>query len=133
MLVVLVVLAYGWFSVRVVVSIFHSLDLTGGVGWMFTFLALAHMLDATQWMGWGGVGGMLTFLEKTAVAYLRKKTPEKSVAAKWRHKVLRNASFKQKQQDTHSISKPSDNMLTSGSIAFTIEILLRIFPQMEIA
>ena len=27
----------------------------GGVG-MMTFLALAHMVDATQVMGWGGVG-----------------------------------------------------------------------------
>ena len=54
-----------------------------GVGGMLTFLALAHMLDATQVLGWGGgdvnvpctcthvgcyarcwvgVGGMLTFL-----------------------------------------------------------------------
>ena len=32
----------------------------GGVG-MMTFLALAHMVDATQVMGWGGVG-MMTFL-----------------------------------------------------------------------
>ena len=47
-------------------SIFHSLDFClhqvdatqwmgwGGVGGMLTFLELAHMLDATQWMGWGG-------------------------------------------------------------------------------
>ena len=37
----------------------------GGGGWggggMMTFLALAHMVDATQVMGWGGVG-MMTFL-----------------------------------------------------------------------
>ena len=32
----------------------------GGVG-MMTFLALAHMVDATQVMGWGGVG-LMTFL-----------------------------------------------------------------------
>ena len=28
-----------------------------GVGWVLTFLELTHMLDPTQWMGWGGVGG----------------------------------------------------------------------------
>ena len=35
---------------------------TNGLGWggMITFLALAHMLDATQ-VVWGG-GGMITFL-----------------------------------------------------------------------
>ena len=33
----------------------------GGGGGMITFLALAHMLDATQLMGWVG-GGMITFL-----------------------------------------------------------------------
>ena len=33
----------------------------GGVG-MVTFLALAHMVGATQVMGWGGVG-MITFFE----------------------------------------------------------------------
>ena len=40
-----------------------------GVGWggvgMMTFLGLARMVDATQVMGWGGVGGgvgMMTFL-----------------------------------------------------------------------
>ena len=45
----------------------HMLDATqwmgwGGLGGMLTFLAPAHMLDSTQWMGWGGLGGMLTFL-----------------------------------------------------------------------
>ena len=35
----------------------HMLDATQHVGWggMITFLALAHMLDATQHVGWGGV------------------------------------------------------------------------------
>ena len=46
-----------------VVSVFQSLDFAcpmcmlrngwGGVGGMLAFLKLAHMLDATQWMGWG--------------------------------------------------------------------------------
>ena len=37
----------------------HVLDATqmmGGGGGMITFLALADMLDATQVMGWGGGG-----------------------------------------------------------------------------
>ena len=55
------VYAYGWFSVRVVVSVFHSFFLLAQgqwVGWggMLTFLELAHMSDATPWLGWGGVG-----------------------------------------------------------------------------
>ena len=38
----------------------HMVDATQVMGWggvgMMTFLALAHMVDATQVMGWGGVG-----------------------------------------------------------------------------
>ena len=46
----------------------HMVDATQVMGWggMMTFLALAHMVDATQVMGWGGVGwggvGLMTFL-----------------------------------------------------------------------
>ena len=34
-----------------------------GLGGMITFVRLAHMLDATQLMGWGGggLGGIITF------------------------------------------------------------------------
>ena len=122
-----------------------------GVSGMLTFLELAHMLDAaTQCMLRNGWGGMLKLLdlahmldatqwrrENAAVPNLCKKrqwhtcarkTPEKSEAAKWQHKVLLSAGFKQKQPQKHSISKPSSNMLTSRSIAFTVEILPRILP-----
>ena len=40
---------------------FHLILLHFGMGGMITFLALAHMLDATQ-VVWGGGGGMITFL-----------------------------------------------------------------------
>ena len=43
-----------------------------GVGGMLTFLALAHMLDATQ-DAWVGVGGMLTFL---ALAHMLDATQD---------------------------------------------------------
>ena len=43
-----------------------------GVGGMLTFLALAHMLDATQDAGFG-VGGMLTFL---ALAHMLDATQD---------------------------------------------------------
>ena len=44
----------------------HMVDATQVMGWggMMTFLALAHMVDATQVMGWGG---MMTFL---AIAHM---------------------------------------------------------------
>ena len=38
----------------------HMVDATQVIGWggvgMMTFLALAHMCDATQLIGWGGGG-----------------------------------------------------------------------------
>ena len=66
------VYASGWFSVRVVVSIFHSLD-----------FCLPNV-DATQWMGWdvnvpctcthvGCYAMDQTFAKKKATAYLHKK------------------------------------------------------------
>ena len=107
------VFAYGWFSVRVVVLTFHSRQFClgwdvnvpctcthvgcyaiDGVGWggMLTFLALAHILDATQYVnvpctcthvgcyaidgvGWGG---MLTFL---ALAHMLDATQYVNVHA----------------------------------------------------
>ena len=45
-----------------------------GVG-MLTFLALAHMVDATQLMGlvWGGVG-MVTFLALAHMVYMLRRS-----------------------------------------------------------
>ena len=111
-----------------------------GVGGMLTFLELAHMLDATQWMGWIRqqmhmyIRAWQWRWENTALPNFAKngsgarKTPEKSVAPKWQDKVLRNAGFKQKPPKSHSSSKPFNNMLASHSIAFTVEILPRIVP-----
>ena len=59
----------GWGGVGMMtfLALAHMVDATQVMGWggvgMMTFLALAHMVDATQVMGWGGVGlGMMTFL-----------------------------------------------------------------------
>ena len=51
---------------------------------MLTFFALAHMLDATQLMGWGGVrwGGMLTFL---ALAHMLDATQYVNVPSTCTH------------------------------------------------
>ena len=46
----------------------HMLDATQDAGGMFTFLAIAHMLDATQ-----DVGGMFTFL---AIAHMLDATQD---------------------------------------------------------
>ena len=56
----LVVCATGSKTARVGAHIRAVRHAWGGGGWggvgMMTFLALAHMVDATQVMGWGGVG-----------------------------------------------------------------------------
>ena len=50
----------GWVGMITFLAFAHMLDATqlvcGGWGGMITFLALTHMLDATQlvWGGWGG-------------------------------------------------------------------------------
>ena len=50
----------GWGGVGMMtfLALAHMVDATQVMGWggMMTFLALAHMVDATQVMGWGGVG-----------------------------------------------------------------------------